>query len=107
MTTVVNKYRAPAGWQQDQQFVYIGRGSIFGNPYKVNAYCNLCGKIHSTGGSTLKCYTEYFNDKLLSDPNFKQAVLKLKGKTLVCFCKPKPCHGDIIAAYVNNLSDGG
>jgi hypothetical protein len=29
----------------------------------------------------------------------------LRGKTLGCFCKPHPCHGDIIAAYLDSLED--
>ena len=32
-------------------------------------------------------------------------VVKLKGKTLGCFCKPYPCHGDIIAEYLNLLTN--
>lgn len=29
---------------------------------------------------------------------FRQAVFQLKGKTLGCFCKPNPCHGDVLGA---------
>ena len=27
----------------------------------------------------------------------KQIPLELKGKTLGCWCKPYPCHGDVLA----------
>ena len=27
---------------------------------------------------------------------------ELDGKILGCWCKPKPCHGDVIAELVNN-----
>ena len=30
----------------------------------------------------------------------------LKGKTLGCFCKPYPRHGDVISDYLNGLDTG-
>jgi hypothetical protein len=30
---------------------------------------------------------------------------ELKGKILVCWCKPLPCHGDVLKAYVDKLPD--
>jgi hypothetical protein len=32
-----------------------------------------------------------------------RAVRELRGKVLGCYCKPKRCHGDIIAEYVNGF----
>jgi hypothetical protein len=31
-------------------------------------------------------------------------VLKLRGKSLVCFCKPKPCHGDIYVQILKHYT---
>ena len=36
----------------------------------------------------------------------KSEVIRLAGKRLGCFCKPKACHGDILADYLNSLDDG-
>ena len=72
--------------------VYIGRPSIFGNPYSVMKYGRQ-GCIHQ--------YRLYFYNKIKKDPEFKKKVLDLKGKTLGCWCKPLACHGDIIAEYIN------
>jgi len=33
---------------------------------------------------------------------FRRSVLALSGTKLVCYCKPEPCHGDVIAEYLNN-----
>lgn len=30
-------------------------------------------------------------------------VSELKGKILVCFCKPKRCHGDVLLEMLNHL----
>ena len=89
MTTVHNKYK-------DQYDVYIGRGSIFGNPYIIGT--------DGTREEVIDKYKDWFYNKL-TETSFKEAVLKLQHKKLGCFCKPKPCHGDIIADYLNNLQE--
>ena len=100
MSDVINMRTAPEGWKSNPKYVYIGRGSAFGNPYKVGAKCPRCGQLHKDGGSTLPCFSDYFEGKL-KDREFAKKCIALYGKTLVCFCKPKPCHGDIISAWVN------
>ena len=40
-----------------------------------------------------------------TDPEFGQRIHALKGKRLGCFCKPYPCHGDIIKEYLDTLDD--
>lgn len=85
-TTVVNL-------RIDRYDVYIGRGSLFGNPIRLRSKQNR--------GSTLAKFQDYFYKRLTLDKNFKNEVMKLKGLRLGCFCKPQPCHGDIIAEYLN------
>ena len=48
-------------------------------------------------GATLDRYRSYFYGRLRTDA--------LKGKRLGCFCKPYPCHRDIIKEYLNTLDD--
>ena len=85
MTTVVNKHK-------EKYDVYIGRGSLFGNPYEVGR--------DGTLEQVLVRYKTWFNF-LLNDKKFVKELEKLRGKRIGCFCKPKPCHGDIIAEYLN------
>jgi hypothetical protein len=101
LTTVINIRKAPYGWQQKPEYVYIGRPSIFGNPFAVGKKCKLCGEVHSDGGSTLPCYKKYFDKRIAEDHDFKSKVLELKDKILICYCEPNPCHGRIIAAYLD------
>lgn len=95
LCTVVNLRR-------DEYDVYIGRAGrgqdgYFGNPYRVG--------IDGTGPEVLGKFKRLFLDKIEGNPEFKRRVLELKGKRLGCFCKPNPCHGDIIAAWVNSQTE--
>lgn len=87
MCKVVNKYKEPYD-------VYIGRGSPLGNPFQIN------DKI----GETREVVIEKFRQWLLvavKDGRISLAYLaSLNGKTLGCFCKPQPCHGDVIVRAV-------
>lgn len=91
--------------------VYIGRAGhgydgYFGNPIKVGDVCCECGQIHRDGGSTLGCYTKYLYRRLMSDTDFRDRVLDLQGRRLGCFCKPRPCHGDILAKLADEAAKG-
>ena len=81
--------------------VYIGRAGrgqdgYFGNPFTVTA--------EQSRGASLDKYRAYFFDRIKNDIDFCKRINALKGKTLGCFCKPYPCHGDIIAEYLNSNS---
>ena len=85
-TRVVNKYK-------ESYEVYIGRGSIFGNPYAI-------GKDGSRE-EVIEKYRLWFKEQL-KDLKFYVAVQKLKGKRLGCFCKPAACHGDVIVDFLEH-----
>lgn len=89
MTTVVNK-------RKQKYDVYIGRGSPFGNPFIIGRDGNRAEVIRK--------YRDYFY-KRIEDSEFRDRVLSLKGKVLGCFCKPLPCHGDVIVEFLNGLEN--
>jgi hypothetical protein len=78
MTKVVNikKYNG--------DYLYIGRGSKWGNPFKV-------GKDGTREEVIIK-YEKYIRNK----PELMADLMRLEGQVLGCFCKPKPCHGDVL-----------
>ena len=83
--------------RKDKYDVYIGRAGrgqdgYFGNPFPL-------GK--QPRGATIERYREYFLNRLRTDEQFARRIRELKGKTLGCFCKPHPCHGDVIAQYLD------
>ena len=95
--------------RKEKYDVYIGRAGKgqdgrFGNPVIIGKICPECNKIHTSGRATLPCYKKYLWRKLNSDTDFKAQVKALNGKTLGCFCKPKPCHGDVLAKAIEWLN---
>lgn len=88
--------------------VYVGRPGkgkpgYFGNPIAIDRQCPVCAAVHSAGGETLSCYQKYLDDRLSKDGEFKSRVRELANKTLVCFCFPKPCHGNLLAETADKL----
>jgi len=79
MTAVVNK---KSGEAFD---VFIGRPSKWGNPF-------LIGRDGSRA-TVIQKYERW----LRQQPELMACLPELKGKTLGCFCKPAPCHGDVLA----------
>nr|VFK44660.1 MAG: protein of unknown function (DUF4326) [Candidatus Kentron sp. TC]VFK46151.1 MAG: protein of unknown function (DUF4326) [Candidatus Kentron sp. TC]VFK54126.1 MAG: protein of unknown function (DUF4326) [Candidatus Kentron sp. TC] len=77
--------------------IYIGRGSKWGNPYAV-------GFDGNDRDEAIRKFEYDFERGFLRFS--KEDVLKLKGKTLGCHCKPAACHGDVLAEYLNSLDDG-
>ena len=93
--TVVNKYR-------EDYDVYIGRGSKWGNPFRLSdcdghrdvaviRYCQwLIGGLEAPRGER--------------PPNLAD-IKELEGKRLGCFCAPKLCHGHVLAMIANGETE--
>ncbi|MFU0838843.1 MAG: DUF4326 domain-containing protein [Pseudomonas fragi] len=83
----------------DSYDVYIGRGTLWGNPYQM-------GK-EGTRDEVIAKFSYDFERRFLKLPEkFDENIEKLRGKTLGCHCKPAACHGDVIANYLNSQDDG-
>ena len=86
LTTVVNLKREPYD-------VYIGRGSMWGNPFKMGSEADR--------ERVIQAYKKYLKEAILRGEISILDLKTLKGKRLGCYCKPKACHGDILAEIVN------
>ncbi|HBO5115038.1 DUF4326 domain-containing protein [Pseudomonas aeruginosa] len=93
LTLVVNKDRG------DAYDVYIGRGTIWGNPYQI-------GQDGDRDEVIRKFAYDFDRGFLKASENLDRNLSILKGKVIACHCKPAACHGDIIAAHINSLDDG-
>ena len=89
MTTVVNISKEDCD-------VCIMRHTPYGNPFPI-------GNKYGNRDQVIDRYEEYFKLMIVNDPEFKSRIDSLKGKKLGCCCKPKRCHGDIIANYLNGI----
>lgn len=70
--------------------IYIGRPGPWGNPYKI-------GK----DGTREEVIAKY-RRLIYSNPTLVQAIRSQhRGKDLVCWCKPLPCHGDVLLQVAN------
>lgn len=80
--------------------VYIGRAmphyglakSKFANPFKLTK--------DEPRGTTLDKYKSWLWNEIRLGNITVNDLAELKDKDLVCFCHPKPCHGDILIRAV-------
>lgn len=77
----------------------IGEKGWLGNPVVKGKVCPVCSLTHAKNGDTLPCYESYLTSRL-KDPLFLKEFRLLKGKKLGCFCKPAPCHTDVMIKYL-------
>lgn len=93
-TTVVNKHhKVPYD-------IYIGRGSIFGNPFTHLDNTKAQFKVASREEAI-----EKYREWIMNQPELLSKLPMLKGKVLCCYCKPKSCHGDVLAELADLLDD--
>lgn len=91
-TRVVNR-------RVDSFDVYIGRPSIWGNPFS-HRRDSAARYLVATVAEALAQYEVWLK---LQRPDLLARLPELRGKALGCWCKPGPCHGDILA----RLADAG
>jgi hypothetical protein len=92
--------RRTKGWRMPENTVYVGRGSKWGNRYRVN--------------DTLPAETavELYEDEITcphmcNDHEWANAldVSELAGKNLACWCPlDQPCHADVLLELANRAT---
>lgn len=109
MIKVVNKktYIEQGNPYENKQITfYIGRPSIFGNPYS-HLFNTLAEYKVDTREQAIEKYREYFYNRFRTDDQFKKEVMHLihtyiyhENLILICWCSPLSCHGDIIKDFI-------
>ena len=92
-TTIVNVKHPHAHTPGSPFFFtrYIGRGTKFGNNYRIGF-----------DGSREEVIAKHKKD-FYDDPELQERVWnELRGETIACNCKPKACHGDTYVEYIRN-----
>jgi hypothetical protein len=73
--------------------IYIGRGSCWGNPYRIGP--------DGTRAQVIQKYRAY----LMRNANLLSRLEELRGKRLGCFCAPRACHGDVLVELLEGTHD--
>lgn len=80
MATVVVNRRSGAHYD-----LMVDRTSFWGNPFVVGA------------DGTRREVIEKYRAMVLSRPDMLARLPELRGRVLGCWCKPRPCHADVLA----------
>jgi len=91
--------RGPGG--RDMLSTPVGKRGWLGNPHTVDD--------HGREGS-IKRFRKAFEHRLENDETFREAVARLSGKTLGCWCQRlnadgPACHGEVIAEHADRLAE--
>lgn len=73
--------------------VYVGRPTKWGNPYRIGP--------NITRSLAVDMFIDFINDErglVLADA----ARRERRGKHLVCWCAPLPCHADVLLEIAND-----
>jgi hypothetical protein len=68
---------------------YVGRPSKWGNPFVIGR--------DGTRDEVISKYRAYL---MLNQPLFDK-LGELRGKDLICWCAPEPCHADVLLELAN------
>lgn len=123
MTPVRVQRKRAKGWRMPDNTVYVGRGSKWGNPYKVGEkYPRLELAVLKKDGAQLVLsdprrinnrrdavyeFSWLLNpvinrDELPAYPTVEEVRSELAGKNLACWCPlDKPCHADVLLEIAN------
>lgn len=77
------------GWKMPPNTVYVGRGSQWGNPYRV-------------GTCLIGSNQDAVNTFAANLPLGNKFLEPLRGKNLACWCRlDQPCHADVLLEIAN------
>ena len=104
--TVVNRHKH----KTTPQDVYIGRGSVLGNPFtSIKDRDTKAEVICDNRQESVERYKKHLDDavgeklKPITDElNRIYKLAKTGNVNLVCYCAPKLCHGDVIKELIES-----
>ena len=89
--------------RKEESDVYIGRPSKWGNPFTHLE--DVADREGMWLVGTVKEAVEEYRKWIMEQPELLKDLHELKGKKLGCWCKPGPCHGDVLAELADNLAE--
>jgi hypothetical protein len=102
---VVNARDLGLDWEEDDSYIYIGRGTMYGNKYRIG--------VHGCRTKVVHKYQDYLKSRLTRDESLRLNLEAIANRvrngetiTLVCHCKPQLCHGDVLMLTIMDMVDG-
>jgi hypothetical protein len=99
--------RRTKGWRMPEGAVYVGRGSRWGNPYRVGEVTRLTGPgapCKANAADVVRMYRHLLEGAHMGDSFWKP----IRGRDLACWCplvdgqgNPVPCHADVLLDLAN------
>lgn len=87
------------GWKAPAGAVYVGRGSMFGNPYN---WKDGIEPPHDARSAAVELYRIWIEEGRGPSAPTDDDITSLKGKTLMCWCPlEQPCHADVLLELAN------
>jgi hypothetical protein len=94
------------GWRMPEGAIYVGRGSVYGNPFVVGADGTAadCARLYRLLLGGLVCLS------CAATPAAQEAARRsaldhigqLRGRDLACWCRRgQPCHADVLLDLAN------
>ena len=84
---------------EGDDYIYIGRPSLFGNPYTSKD-----SKIAKYKVGSKKEAIDGYREHILDNKNILEELIKQLEENgynkLGCFCKPSGCHGDVLKELI-------
>ncbi|MDR3495343.1 MAG: DUF4326 domain-containing protein [Ancalomicrobiaceae bacterium] len=105
------------GWRMPDGAVYVGRPTVFGNPFTVAA-CREAG-IRGTEGEHVSLCVQAFREWIggsdcwwmgpeadAARDGLRRRLPELRGHDLACWCRlDQPCHADVLLRLANPICE--
>lgn len=87
------------GWKMPKNTVYVGRPTIWGNPFSMGTPETLVELY----GEYIQGYNRFHDSSPTPRDRTTEIRKELKGKNLACWCPlNQPCHADILLKIAND-----
>jgi hypothetical protein len=81
--------------EETEDVIIIDRTTKWGNPFRMT------NKSPEERARVIVKYEEWIRKQ----PQLLQDLPDLAGKTMVCWCAPLPCHGDVLIKLIKEMED--
>lgn len=105
------------GWRMPENTVYVGRPTVFGNPFRAGVdFCGPAIRCLYTPDELVKEFRSWLaldtlpplfwdHELVVAHVHLKAALERgdLRGKDLACWCPlDQPCHADVLLEIAND-----